>query len=161
MSQPFTISLLPLGRGTLALCRMPGAVTDLQTDIQALTDLGATGVLSLTPLSEMQAAGSQTLPEGLAACHLDWWYLPVADFGVPLPDQQEKWVELSRDLHARLDRGETLAIHCRAGLGRTGMIALRLMIEKGEGPQAALARLRAVRPGSVERPAQFDWAVKG
>jgi hypothetical protein len=39
------------------------------------------------------------------------------------------------------------------------MIALRLMVEDGEAPDAALARLRAARPCAVETNAQMRWAT--
>ena len=39
------------------------------------------------------------------------------------------------------------------------MIALRLLVERGADPEAALKRLRAVRPGAVETDDQFAWAV--
>ena len=38
------------------------------------------------------------------------------------------------------------------------MAALRLMIEVGEDPDAALKRLRAVRACAVETEAQMIWA---
>ena len=47
----------------------------------------------------------------------------------------------------------------RAGRGRSGMIALRLMIAGGERPVAALKRLRAVQPEAVETPGQMNWAT--
>jgi protein-tyrosine phosphatase len=161
MSDTFDISQLPVGQGQLALCRMPGAVTPLAADVRALADLGATCVLTLTPQAELQKAGSADLAAVLAAQGMDWLHLPIDDFGTPSPAQQADWDALSRMVQARIDKGETIAIHCRAGLGRTGMIALRLMAQHGELPETALARLRASRPGSVERPAQFEWAAQG
>jgi hypothetical protein len=41
------------------------------------------------------------------------------------------------------------------------MIALRLMVERGEPAEAALARLRAARPGAVETAEQLAWAQAG
>ena len=55
-------------------------------------------------------------------------------------------------------RGRVL-IHCKGGCGRSGMVALRLMIEAGEAPDEALARLRSVRPCAVETDAQMRWAM--
>jgi ADP-ribosyl-[dinitrogen reductase] hydrolase len=52
-----------------------------------------------------------------------------------------------------------LVIHCKGGLGRTGVVAARLLIELGETPNAALARVRAARPGAVETPEQEDYVL--
>jgi len=57
-----------------------------------------------------------------------------------------------------LQGGGRVLIHCRGGCGRSGMAALRLMIESGEEAGAALSRLRALRPCAVETEAQMAWA---
>jgi len=41
------------------------------------------------------------------------------------------------------------------------MIALRLLVERGEDASSALARLRAARPRAVETDAQLAWASAG
>ena len=51
-------------------------------------------------------------------------------------------VEGERIRHA-LRIGERVAIHCYAGLGRTGMIAARILVELGVTPSDAIARVRA------------------
>ena len=48
-------------------------------------------------------------------------------------------------------------IHCRAGLGRSGMIAARLLVERGMAPEQAIIEVRAARPGAIETEAQERW----
>ena len=45
------------------------------------------------------------------------------------------------------------------GLGRSGMIAARLLVELGEEPRAAIQRVRQVRPGAIETAAQEDYVL--
>ena len=50
--------------------------------------------------------------------------------------------------------GGRVLLHCRAGLGRTGMIAARLLVELGTPPDAAIVSVRAARTGAIETRAQ-------
>ncbi len=148
-----SLSTLPLRRGTLALSVLP-ATPEARAALAAFApDL----VVSLTPEDERAALGAADLPDWLAARGISWHPFPVEDFATPADGAD--WPALGQAAAALLDRGGRLLIHCRAGLGRSGMIALRLMVEAGEAPEPALARLRAARPGAVETPDQYRWAT--
>jgi protein-tyrosine phosphatase len=94
------------------------------------------------------------LPADLAAAGVGWLHLPIPDFGTPSAALRAIWPETS----ARLRGSPRLLVHCMGGCGRSGMIALRLMIEAGEAPEPALTRLRDARPCAVETKAQLRWA---
>jgi ADP-ribosyl-[dinitrogen reductase] hydrolase len=53
-----------------------------------------------------------------------------------------------------LQTGGSVLIHCRGGLGRTGTIAARLLVELGWQPRAAIEAVRGARPGAIETPQQ-------
>ncbi|NQW84340.1 MAG: dual specificity protein phosphatase family protein [Alcaligenaceae bacterium] len=72
-----------------------------------------------------------------------------------------RWRDLLQRLHQYLDDDRKILIQCYAGIGRSGTIALRLMVERGADPIEALAQIRHIRPGAVERPAQYEWAIAG
>jgi protein-tyrosine phosphatase len=161
MIEAFRIASLPVGSGRLGICRLPGASGDLAGDVAAILAWKPTAVVSMTGMGEMRRLGAGALAEHLTSAGIAWRHLPIADFTAPGASGPPEWPELSAELHGALDAGGGVLLHCRAGLGRSGMVALRLLVERGEEPAAALTRIRAVRPGAVETEAQRAWAVSG
>ena len=49
-----------------------------------------------------------------------------------------------------------VAVHCTAGLGRTGVVLACYFTAKGLTAQNAIARVRRMRPGSVETDEQAE-----
>ena len=62
-------------------------------------------------------------------------------------------------LRARLAAGERVLVHCKGGLGRTGLVAARLLVEFGVAPADAVARVRAARPGAIETERQLAYVL--
>jgi ADP-ribosyl-[dinitrogen reductase] hydrolase len=55
-----------------------------------------------------------------------------------------------------------IVVHCRGGIGRAGMVAARLLVELGDAPDVATAKVRAARhPKAVETLEQERWATNG
>lgn len=123
-----------------------------EADIAALQDWQPGAVVSMTTSAEMRGLGLG------AAFGPIWHHFPIADFGAPR--DQAAWDALSPKLHAVLDGGGGVFAHCYGGKGRSGLVLLRLMVERGFDPDEALASLRAVRPGAVENEAQRQWAIR-
>jgi protein tyrosine phosphatase (PTP) superfamily phosphohydrolase (DUF442 family) len=146
----FEIYALPVAHGTLALSPLP-----LGQGLQALLDWHPDLVVSMTGQDEMDRLGAGDLGRVLRAAGVDWHHLPVVDYGTPAaPDITEIETAALNVLRA----GGKVLTHCRGGCGRSGMMALRLMIAAGEDAEAALNRLRARRPCAVETDAQQAWA---
>lgn len=162
MDDALTIATLAVGDGgRIGICRLPGLYGGLAEDVETLLQWRPDIVVSMTEAEEMGRFGAQDLSAILARASVGWAHLPIHDFGELKGDSAEAWPALSARLHRTLAAGGGVILHCRGGQGRSGMIALRLLVERGEAPEAALARLRAVRPGAVETAAQFQWASMG
>jgi protein-tyrosine phosphatase len=151
---------LPDG-GRIGISPLPGISGALQADVAKIADWGASAVVSMTETDEMARLGCADLGAACRAAGMAWHHLPVRDFGGPEGESAAGWPLLSHDLHQVLDQGGAILLHCRGGKGRSGMIALRLMVEHGANLDAALARIREARPGAVETQAQFEWAASG
>lgn len=155
----FIIYALRVGGGTLALAPLPGSGGKYAWDLAHLCDWKPALVISLTTEAELVAVGAGRLGADIQAAGTRWIAFPVPDFGVPGPERAEDWQRLSDAARSALAGGGRVLIHCRGGCGRSGMAMLRLMIESGEEPGAALARLRRLRPCAVETEAQMAWAT--
>ncbi|HEV3117666.1 MAG TPA: dual specificity protein phosphatase family protein [Gemmataceae bacterium] len=82
---------------------------------------------------------------------------PLVDMEAPVQEQLERCV-------ATIDRavGNNMgvAVHCGAGLGRTGVVLAAYLIRKGASAREAITRIRKLRPGSIETSEQADAVVE-
>ena len=78
--------------------------------------------------------------------------LPIPDRQVP-NSESEMSATLDR-LDADLSAGKNVVVHCRQGIGRTGLVAACLLITKGLTPEAAVKALSAARGNPVPETAE-------
>jgi predicted protein tyrosine phosphatase len=55
-----------------------------------------------------------------------------------------------------LDRGEKVLIHCQHGVGRSALLAVCVLVSRGEEPLAALERAKRARPAVSPSPDQLQ-----
>ncbi len=154
---PFAIYPVPVAGGILAISPMPGRSGCYAADIAEVVEWAPALVISMVEMAEFTANQVTSFGTDLLRAGIDWQHNPVPDFGVPV---RLEWPRICRDVVARLQSGENVLIHCMGGCGRSGMIALRIMIAAGEPADTALLRLRQARLCAIETDAQMAWAVQ-
>jgi ADP-ribosyl-[dinitrogen reductase] hydrolase len=146
----------------LTLCpgkkdRIAGWDRNLQTDIAAIRDWGATVVLTLVEERELRLLGVADLGAVVGSHGMAWRHLPIRDGDVPSQSFEAGWTTIGAELRALVRGGGRVLIHCRGGLGRAGMISARLLVELGMDPEAAIVAIRRARgPAAIETPEQED-----
>lgn len=134
-------------------------VRDLATDLSVIADWGAAALLSLMEPHEFEMLGVARMTECLPT-GIEHFILPIVDGGVPSGTWERAWAKVGAQVRERLVFGERLVIHCRGGLGRTGMVAARLLVEFGEEPAMAIRKVRQARPGAIENRRQEDYVLR-
>jgi ADP-ribosyl-[dinitrogen reductase] hydrolase len=100
------------------------------------------------------------LGEEILRRNILWFHLPIVDVSIPDERFGEEWDIAGEALRSILRRGsDDVQVHCRGRLGRAGTIAARLLIEFGMEPEIAIARVRAVRPGTIETRAKEEYVL--
>ncbi len=79
-----------------------------------------------------------------------------------LPTEDTRAISLEKIRHgvrfvsAALDRGESVLVHCQYGIGRSALLALCVLVARGEAPLAALERAKRARPVVSPSPEQLE-----
>lgn len=135
-----------LKNGILAGTPRPGIVADLDYDLAALQRVGVSVLVSLTTTPVDQAKLAEYGIKGV-------WF-PIKDMGAPSPSEA---MSLCKEISQFQDGGEIVAVHCRAGLGRTGTVLAAQLIWEGKRALDALETVRRIEPRWVQSEEQVTF----
>ncbi|MCA9609855.1 MAG: dual specificity protein phosphatase family protein, partial [Myxococcales bacterium] len=122
----------------------PGIVRELETDLEGLQRLRVTRLVTLEEYPSI--AEEDLAPFGIRGHHfrIDDMAAPPVEDAVQLFEQLRSWTS----------DGEVIALHCRAGLGRTGTILAGYLVCEGWTALEALERARSINPRWVQSAEQ-------
>jgi protein-tyrosine phosphatase len=125
----------------------PGAAIDAFPDELPL--LWEQGVRAVVCLLNMPGAARTYAAAGFAF-HL----MPVADGDAP---SMEAFGRFLTFVSEQCDLNHPVAVHCEAGLGRTGTVLAGYLISACRSAAAAIEYVRTVRPGAIETVRQVEF----
>ena len=142
--------------GKLAVAARPRGGDWLKDDIAGWKRARIDAVLSLlTPDEEREMDLSAEAGEAKAQ-GMEFASFPIADRQVPR--SEAKWAEVLETMSRALLDGKNVLVHCRQGIGRSGLVAACLLVRNGMSPGAAVESVSAARGLSVPETAeQRDW----
>jgi protein-tyrosine phosphatase len=146
------------GPGRLATMKRPRAGQALPGQIAQLGAKGVHVLVSLLTPREVDKLGLEAERDLAADAGLEFLTFPIEDHG--LPPSPVAVTRFTGALATRMSAGKTVAIHCRAGIGRSSLIAAVVMMRLDTGVSADLALTRISKARGMDVPdtdAQRAW----
>lgn len=135
---------------TLVFTPCPGTKgTTIDEALDALQSAGVTAVVTMNADTELAAIGVSELGGRIQSRGLTWFQFPVADDAEPEAEFFDAWAEKKDQLLELFNSEATIAIHCRGGTGRTGLMAATLMLESGWDWDYVKEQIQCVRPRAL------------
>jgi protein-tyrosine phosphatase len=140
----------------LALMARPRSEDWLQEEIAGWRQAGIDTVVSLLETYEVRELGLAEERSLCVAQGMEFLTQPIPDRGAP--KSVSTISRLADDLVLRLRRGAGLGIHCRAAIGRSGLVSACVLIRLGVPFEAVFPLLSRVRRTTVpDTQDQVDW----
>jgi protein-tyrosine phosphatase len=144
--------------GRLAIMARPRSGEWLEDEIAGWK---AVGVDTVVCLLEPDEAAELGLGDEAALCRqhgIAFIAFPIADRGVP--DSMRDARALAERIAATVEGGASVAVHCRAGIGRSSVIAACAMVCMGHDTRKAFAMIARARGVPVpDTEAQTEWVA--
>ena len=118
--------------GRLGITDRPRGGDWMVDEVLAWKAIGVDLVVSLLTPEEVLEFGLEAEEDRCYSHGIRFRLFPVSDRGTP--SSREAFLEFAADLSRAVGRGETVAIHCRQGVGRSALVAASVLVLLGEEP---------------------------
>jgi len=147
-------------RGKIYLHSMPGYYEEYELAFSELSEKDIQTVISFTSLDEIRMKApeyARAIEGGSLPFHRISF--PIRDFSVP--DDRDAYLRLVKETANNIKRGESVLVHCAAGIGRTGMFAACVLLALGIKKPDALALVRSAgsEPEIAYQAEIVDWVT--
>lgn len=142
--------------GRLAISARPRGGDWLEEEMRAWRRAGLDTVVSLLTPEEAEDLGLLQEREVCRKNGIEFLSLPIVDRSIPTLDT--KIANLFEKIEAALAQGKNVDVHCRQGVGRSGLVAASLLVARGTRPEVAVDQVGKARHIAVpETPEQRTW----
>jgi len=143
-------------RGKLAVSTRPRGGDWLDDEVTGWRNAGVDAVVSLLEKDEAIQLQLEHERDSAESKGLQFLSFPIPDRGVPASTRDT--LGFIADMTAILKTGKNVAIHCRQGIGRSGLLAAASLMTSGLDAREAVSAVTKARGLTVpETPGQLQW----
>jgi protein-tyrosine phosphatase len=143
-------------RGRLAIATRPRGGDWLEDELKGLRRAGVDVVVSLLETKEADQLDLVDERQTAEANGIHFISFPIPDRGIPASVPPA--ISLMAELAGALEKGQNVAVHCRQGIGRSGLIAAGVLATAGASPADAIQAVSSARGLTIpETPEQRQW----
>jgi protein-tyrosine phosphatase len=147
-----------IGNGFLAVMAKPVSGEWIDDEFLNISREGIHQIVSLLEHQEAYEVGLEDEKLLSEKNGMEFVSYPIQDRG--LPRSLGEFRELTKSLYHQITGGKNTVIHCRAGIGRTGLVAAGVLVQCGYGSSESfkhISKKRGVKvPDTIE---QHDWLI--
>jgi protein-tyrosine phosphatase len=147
-----------IGNGFLAVMAKPVTGEWIEYEFLGIANEGINQIVSLLELHEAYTVGLEDEKQLTEKNGMEFVSFPIQDRG--LPKSVSEFSRFTKNLYHQVLDGKNTVVHCRAGIGRTGLVAAGILLHHGFNPSAAFELISLKRHVQVpDTDEQCNWLM--
>ena len=128
-------------------------------EFKGIAQHGIDLIVSLLEVEEARDLGLAAEAKLCAQHGMQFHQFPIKDRGLPV--SMKEFLCFTKMLFEKVTGGAHIVIHCRAGIGRTGIVAAGVMMHSGVNPEDGVKQISSARRVDVpDTQEQLDWVKR-
>ena len=147
-----------IGSGFLAVMAKPVSGEWIEDEFKGIAQEGIKQIVSLLESRESYEVGLKNEKQLSEKNKMEFISFPIKDRG--LPTSVKEFSKFTKSLYAQIAGGKNTVVHCRAGIGRAGIVASGVLLHCGFEPKEAFSLVSKKRRVEVpDTEEQYNWLV--
>lgn len=156
--KPDVYKVRKIGNGFLAAMAKPVPGEFIEEEFAGIANEGVNQIVSLLEKHEEYTVGLREEEALTTKNSMRFVSYPIPDMS--LPGSVGSFSRFTYEIYQQISEGINTVVHCRAGIGRTGMVTAGILLHDGMAPEEAFELISEKRGITVpDTEEQRQWVI--